>query len=271
MKFCILIPCYNHAATVAEVVRAAQAHAPVLVVDDGSTRPLPPLPGVTLLRLARNSGKGAALRAGLQRAAELGCTHAITMDADGQHYAADVPKFLAAATAQPDAFIVGVRDLVAAGCPKHRQRSNAVSTFWFRVETGVRLGDTQCGFRGYPLALAQRLKTRSGRYAFELEFMVRAAWVGTPVVAVPVKCTYLDGIRNSHFRPVKDLAHITLMNIGLVLQSWFVPLTLRTAWSFGERKPLRKTVGEFFVEHAHAPAELAGAVGLGLFFGIVPV
>ena len=75
------------------------------------------------------------------------------MDADGQHFAEDLPKFLAAANAQPEALIVGVRDFFAAGCPTHRRRSNAVSTFWFRVETGVRLPDTQCGFRCYPLAL----------------------------------------------------------------------------------------------------------------------
>jgi len=218
-----------------------------------------------------NFGKGAALRAGFEHAIERGFTHAITMDADGQHFAEDLPKFIEAATSQPDAFIVGVRDLAAAGCPKHRQRSNAVSTFWFRIETGICLRDTQCGFRCYPLVLAKDLKTKSGRYAFELEFMVRAAWIGTPVIAVPVKCTYADGIRNSHFRPVKDLSHITFMNIGLVLQSWFVPRTLRIAWSFGKKVPLRKTLYEFFTEHAHDPWRMSLAVGLGLFFGIVPL
>jgi glycosyltransferase involved in cell wall biosynthesis len=190
MKFCVLIPCFNHPATVAAVARAASAHCPVIVVDDGSTMPLPELPGCTRIRLNVNGGKGGALRVGLQKAVELGYTHAITMDADGQHFAEDLPKFLVAATAQPEAFIVGVRDFFAAGCPTHRRRSNAVSTFWFRVESGVKLGDTQCGFRCYPLALVQQLKTRAGRYAFELEFMVRASWVGTPIVAVPVKCTY---------------------------------------------------------------------------------
>ena len=143
----------------------ARAHCPVLVVDDGSTAPLPELPGCTVIRRERNSGKAAALRAGFQRATELGFTHAITMDADGQHFAEDLPQFLAVAQTQPDALAVGVRDFYAAGCPTHRRRSNAVSTFWFRAETGVRLGDTQCGFRGYPLALTQRLQTRAGRYA----------------------------------------------------------------------------------------------------------
>jgi uncharacterized protein (DUF2062 family) len=272
MKPCVIIPCFNHPTTVAAVARSAQKFCPVIVVDDGSAQPLPELPGCTIIRLEKNSGKGAALRAGFQRALENAFTHAITMDADGQHFAEDLPKFLAAANTQPEALIVGVRDFFAAGCPTHRRRSNAVSTFWFRVETGVRLGDTQCGFRCYPLALTQGLKAQSSRYAFELEFMVRASWVGAPVVAVPVKCTYApDQIRLSHFRPVRDLAHITIMNIGLVLQSWFVPRTLRVVWSFGKKKSLRQTLHEFFTEHAHDPLRMSLAVGLGLFFGIVPI
>ena len=107
MNHCIVIPCFNHVATVATVASAARAYGPVLVVDDGSTVPLPELPGCTVVRLPRNGGKGAALRAGFQRAAELGYSHAITMDADGQHFAEDLPKFLAAAEAQPDALVAG--------------------------------------------------------------------------------------------------------------------------------------------------------------------
>ncbi|HXD51338.1 MAG TPA: DUF2062 domain-containing protein, partial [Burkholderiales bacterium] len=256
----------------ATVARAAQAHCPVIVVDDGSTVPLPELPGCTLLRLERNGGKAAALRAGFQHAIELGFTHTITMDADGQHFDEDLPKFLALAPAQPETLAVGVRDFFAAGCPTHRRRSNAISSFWYRVETGVRLDDTQCGFRCYPLSLVRRLKVRSSRYAYELEFMVRAAWVGTPIVAVPVKCTYAPGkSQPSNFRPVKDLSHITIMNIGLVLQSWCVPRSLRVAWSSGEHTGFRHAVREFFSEHAQDPLKLSLSVGLGLFFGIAPI
>lgn len=272
MKPCVIIPCYNHADTVARVAQAARAYCPVIVVDDGSTAELPDLPGCTVRRLDSNRGKGAALRAGFSHATELGYTHAITMDADGQHFAEDLPQFLSLIRDQPEALGVGVRDLAAAGCPKHRQRSNAVSTFWFRVETGVHLGDTQCGFRSYPLALTQQLKTRSGRYAFELEIMVRSAWVGTPLVAVPVKCTYAPReVGQSHFRPVRDLLHITAMNIGLVLQSWTVPDPVRAAWSRGQKQPLWRLVREFFADHAHDPLRMSLAVGLGLFFGIAPL
>jgi uncharacterized protein (DUF2062 family) len=271
MKFCVLIPCFNHSATIAAVAGAAQKFCPVIVVDDGSTQALPDLPGCEIVRLKNNSGKGAALRAGFQRAAELGHTHVITMDADGQHFAEDLLKFLDAANAQPENLIVGVRDLASAGCPGHRQRSNAVSSFWFRVETGVSLRDTQCGFRCYPLALVKNLAVRSGRYAFELEFMVRASWTGAAITAVPVKCVYLDGIRNSHFRPVVDLWRITSMNILLVMQSWFVPRGLRVEWSLGVPTTRQHALREIFSENAHEPGRLACAVGLGLFFGIVPI
>jgi uncharacterized protein (DUF2062 family) len=272
VKHCVIIPCFNHAATVAHVARSAVAHGPVIVVDDGSTTPLPDLSDCTLIRLPQNRGKAAALRAGFQKAAELGFTHAITMDADGQHFAEDLPRFSTAASEQPEALIVGVRDFYSAGAPAGRRRSNAVSTFWFRVETGVRLGDTQCGFRCYPIVLIQRLKVQSQRYAYELEFLVRASWVGTPIVPLPVKCIYQpEHLRQSHFRPVLDLAHITIMNIGLVLQSWVVPRTLRVAWSLGQKKSLRTSLGEFFAENAHDPLRISLAVGLGLFFGIAPI
>ncbi len=271
MKPCILIPCYNHPGTVAEVAKAARAHGPVIIVDDGSTEPVPQLPDCQVIRLPENRGKGAALRAGFAAAAEAGFTHAITVDADGQHDPEYLPDFLAAAEKQPDAFILGVRDFYASGTPAGRRRSNAVSTFWFRVESGVRLGDTQCGFRCYPLDLVKKLRIRSSRYAYELEFMVRTAWLGVPIVPVNMVCTYRpEHILQSHFRPVLDLAHITIMNIGLVLQSWIVPRPVRIAWSKGERWGWLRTVKAFFSEHAHQPGRLACAVGLGLFCGIAP-
>jgi uncharacterized protein (DUF2062 family) len=272
VKACVIIPCYDHAGTVAQVAKAARAHCPVIVVDDGSSVPLPSMPDCTIVRLDKNLGKGGALRAGFAAASAAGYTHAITVDSDGQHRPEDLPKFLAAAQSAPDALVVGVRDFYASGSPPGRRRSNAVSTFWFRVETGVPLGDTQCGFRSYPLALTQRLAVKSQRYAYELEFMVRASWTGVPLLPVPILCNYQpEQLRQSHFRPVLDLTRITVMNIGLVLQSWFVPHSLRRAWSLGERNSLRRIVRDFFAEHAHDPARMASAVGLGLFCGIAPI
>jgi hypothetical protein len=272
MTHCIIIPCFNHGPTVAAVAGAARAHGPVLVVDDGSTGALPALPGCEVLRLRENRGKGAALRAGFEQAAAAGFTHAITMDADGQHFASDLPGFLALVAARPESVAVGVRNFKAAGCPGHRQCSNAISTFWFRVVAGIRLEDTQCGFRAYPLALARQVRARSDRYAFELEFLVRAAWVGAPIVPVPVQCTYTPGrVGTSHFRPVVDFARIARMLSPLVIQAWLVPRTLRAKWSLGASPHWRSALGEFFAEHTEDRGRLALAVGLGLFLGIAPI
>ncbi|HEY3915518.1 MAG TPA: glycosyltransferase family 2 protein [Verrucomicrobiae bacterium] len=220
LNFCAVIPCFNHPNSVATVASRAREYCPVLIVDDGSTFLLPEVPGCSILRQEENRGKGAALRAGFQYAVEQGFTHVMTLDADGQHFAEDLPKFLAAAREQSEALVVGVRDFRVSGCPAARRWSNGVSNFWFRIETGLALGDSQCGFRCYPLELVRRLKTGSGRFAFELEFMVRAAWGGTPIVTVPVKCIYeSEQVSRSHFRPVRDFAHIAFMSLGLALQS----------------------------------------------------
>ncbi|HVM59508.1 MAG TPA: DUF2062 domain-containing protein [Verrucomicrobiae bacterium] len=272
MNACIVIPSFNHSATVAAVVEGAQAHGEVIVVDDGSTEPLPPLPGARIVRFEHNRGKGAALRAGFAAAREAGYTHAVTLDADGQHAPDAIPEFLDAARRQPEALLVGVRDFVAAGAPKRRGRANAFSNFWFRAETGIVLGDTQCGFRCYPLDLMSRLRIRSDRYAFEYETLVRAAWCGAPVVAVPVQCSYRpEQVRRSHFRPVVDMCRMSHLNARLVMEAFLVPTTLRRAWSVGERWSPGRVTREFFSEHAHEPARMAGAVGLGLFCGIAPI
>ena len=268
----IVIPCFNHAATVAGVVRCAQDWGPVVLVDDGSTDGPPALPGVHRIRFEKNRGKGAALQAGFRHARGAGYTHAITLDADGQHRAEDIPRFLDAAARQPEAVLVGVRDFVAAGAPARRRRANAFSSFWFRMETGLRLTDTQCGFRCYPLALVEGLKIRSERYAFELEALVRAAWSGAPLVPVPVRCSYTpEQVRRSHYRPYLDTWRITRLNSRLALQACLVPSSLRAAWSAGRSVGWRAAAREFFSEHAQEPGRMARAVGVGLFCGIAPI
>lgn len=272
MKICFVIPCYNHSNTVATVVRGAQSHGHVILVDDGSTESLPELPDAQIIRFERNRGKGAALRVGLEAARVAGFTHAITMDADGQHVVEDIPQFLELARKQPEALLVGVRDFIAAGAPKGRRYTNAFSNFWFKFDTGLSLGDTQCGFRCYPLNLIHRLKIKSEHYAYELEVLVRAAWSGVMLVSVPVQCSYApDLVRRSHFRPIVDMWRISLLNSKLATQTFLVPRTVLAAWSVGERWNILKVSREFFSEHAHEPGRMASAVGLGLFCGIAPI
>jgi uncharacterized protein (DUF2062 family) len=281
-NICIVIPVFNHALTVGRVVREAKNYFPVIVINDGCTdgtdKILAVENGITVVTLTRNQGKGKALRAGFAEAEKLGFTHAITIDADGQHATSELPLFAAASCRQPDAFVIGVRDLVKENAPRERRITNNISTFWFKVETGVALADTQCGFRSYPLARINPLRLKSQRYAYELEIMVKAAWAGIPFVAQPVSADYAATTsRLSHFDPWRDMVQISALHSRLSIQSFCVPLLLRKIAATGELRHLPrgarvKTILRLlFSEHTDTPAKLACAVGLGFFCGIAPI
>ena len=140
-NICIVIPVFNHGLTVGCVVRESMDYFPVVVVNDGSTddtgKILTAESGITVITLAQNQGKGAALRAGFVEAEKRGFTHAITIDADGQHATRELPLLAAATRKQPEAFVIGVRDLVKENAPRGRCITNNISTFWFKVETDV--------------------------------------------------------------------------------------------------------------------------------------
>lgn len=231
-RLCVLIPVFNHGRTVGAVARAARAVLPVIVVDDGSTdetsAALAAEEGLVLVTLSRNRGKGAALRAGFGKAAELGFTHAITLDADGQHAAGALGDFALASRRRPEGVIVGVRDLEAAGAPASRRASNALSALWFRFETGLRLPDTQCGYRCYPLAATRALRVAAEGYAYELEVLVKAAWAGIPLEPLPVAVDYAAPTsRLSHFDPWRDLARVSWTHARLALAALCLPASLR--------------------------------------------
>jgi len=232
MRICVVIPSYNHGGTLRRVLCGAAECFPVIVVDDGSTDGTGGLLAgadcAAVVRHPVNRGKGAALLSGFKRATSLGYTHAVTIDADGQHSATDIPALVEAATDEPEAFIIGVRNIAAAGAPAKRQTANTISNFWFRVETGIALGDTQCGFRCYPLAATLSLITRSSGYGYELEVLVRAVWAGYRIAAVPVQVDYdAPSSRRSHFRPVVDFTKISRLHARLTCQSMCLPPAVR--------------------------------------------
>jgi uncharacterized protein (DUF2062 family) len=281
-RICVVIPVYNHGLTVQRVVRGAKARLPVIVVNDGSTddtaKVLAAEAAITVVALPRNQGKAAALRAGFEQAGQMGFTHVITIDADGQHSTDALPDFVAACQHQPEAFIIGVRDLKSARAPFPRRFSNELSTFWFKFETGVRLSDTQCGYRCYPLAGTRALAVRSERYAFELEIMVKAAWAGIPLVPLPVQADYAAPTsRLSHFDPARDFLRISHLHSRLAMQAFCVPAPLRALSARGDlralprRQRLTTVLRHFLAEHTETPARLASAVGLGFFCGIAPI
>ncbi len=222
---CLVIPVFNHALTLGRVVREAKAHFPLIVINDGSSDGAADIldaeADIHVVTFSRNEGKGAALRAGFDRAESLGFTHAITLDADGQHATAEIPRFAAACRARPEAFVVGARDLAKESAPRRRRISNWLSSFWVKLETGLPLIDTQCGYRGYPLAAVRRLGARGQRYAYELDVLVRAAWGGLPLLSLPVSADYAAPTsRLSHFHPWRDFAQISLLHLRFSAQAW---------------------------------------------------
>lgn len=226
-RYCVIIPTYNNGGTVADVAgRALKVCPDVFVVDDGSTDGTQ-VEGVTLLRHDRNRGKGCALRTGFKAASAAGFTHAITLDADGQHFPEDIPALVEASDLNPDDFIIGLRNLTSDNMPRQNTAANRFSNFWFRLQTAQKLEDTQSGFRIYPLSGLHGLGLLTSRYEAELELMVFAAWHGVRMRGVPVRVWYApEGERVSHFRPFRDFFRISVLNTVLCFGALFVGLPL---------------------------------------------
>ena len=281
MKACVVIPAYENARTLGEVVAGAKEHGvEVFVVDDGSTDEtaavLAELDGITVCRHEKNRGKGVALRTGFRRALAAGCTHAVTVDADGQHPSAEIPRLLEAAKDEPRALVLGNRDLDAAGAGLGSRIGRRNSNFWTWVETGHRLPDTQSGLRCYPLAEIDRLYLKTKRYEFEIEVLVKAAWIELPIVSVPCTVLYPED-RVSHLRPIIDFCRIGLLNTHLVFLRFCLPapflhiLALRRFHEMPRRKRLREAVAEIFVREPGSTERVALSAGLGFFIGLAPI
>ena len=219
---CVVIPCYNHGATMAGVLARLQPfELPCIIVDDGSEpetkQCLAQLTGVTLIELKTNQGKGAAVITGLKAALKAGFTHAIQLDADGQHCIEDVPRFLDEARAHPESLISGT-PIYDDSVPKSRLYGRYVTHVWVWIETlSLSLKDSMCGFRVYPLAatLAVIEKYRPGkRMDFDTEIMVRLYWAGTDSRFLGTRVIYPpDGL--SHFDALRDNLRISWMHTRL--------------------------------------------------------
>ncbi len=221
MTFCAVIPTYNNARTVADIVRRTLAVCPqVIVVNDGSTDDtlavLEPLKDkIQLITYSRNCGKGHALRLGLESARKAGFDYAVTIDSDGQHSPEEIPALVAAAMGD-NTLVVGSRNIQADGMPAGNTFANRFSNFWFRLQTGISLPDTQTGFRIYPLHHLPCLALLTARYESELELLVFSAWRGVRLVPVGISVSYPDD-RITHFRPFWDFFRISLLNSVLCI------------------------------------------------------
>jgi glycosyltransferase involved in cell wall biosynthesis len=227
MRPCVLIPHYNHAGQIGPVLQALRAlELPLLIVDDGSDAAqwaalqalVADQPRCELIRQLPNRGKGAAVLHGLECAAERGYSHAVQIDADGQHRCADIPRLLEVARHQPAALVCGAPEYDAS-VPAVRLHGRKISRFWASVETWSRdIEDALCGFRVYPVpairAIAKESQLGLGM-EFDTEILVRAHWAGIALVFVPTAVTYpATGL--SHFRLWRDNVRISAMHTRLL-------------------------------------------------------
>jgi glycosyltransferase involved in cell wall biosynthesis len=229
----ILIPSYNTGPILRETVAGALGGhaAPVWVVIDGSSDGSadlienlagPANPQLRILKLAVNSGKGAALLHGLRLALEEGFTHILTMDADGQHPAAHLPTFLEISAANPAAMVLG-RPVFDASAPALRVAGRKISNFWANLETlGWGIDDSLFGMRLYPARqLLEALESTrfARRFDFDPEIAVRLAWAGVPAInlATPVRYPRKEEGGVSQFRYLRDNTLLTWMHFRLLL------------------------------------------------------
>ncbi len=231
-KCCVIIPTYNNDFTLTAIINDVLAYtSDIIVVDDGSTDStseiLKSFPHIHTVSYSPNVGKGYALRKAFKYALDHNYLYAITIDSDGQHFAKDIPAFLQKLHQEPNAIIIGARNMNQASIPGKSSFGHKFSNFWFWFETGFEVPDTQSGFRLYPLFLFRNSTFYTVKYEFEVEIIVRASWSGIKIDSVPVEVYYAPKeTRVSHFRPFQDFSRVSLLNAVLVTLTiiYYAPL-----------------------------------------------
>ena len=273
-KICVLIPTYNNEKTLKRVIDGVLDYTEnIIVVNDGSTdstlKILQGYPQITVINLPENKGKGNGLKIGFRKAKELGYHYAITIDSDGQHYPDDIPVFAEALLQESqDVLLIGNRNMSQDGIPKKSSFGNRFSNFWFWFETGIKLEDTQSGYRLYPLHKIPK-KYFTPKFEFEIEIIVRTAWRHVPVKNVPIKVLYDPAERVSHFRPFKDFTRISILNTILVTFTLLYIIPRNFVNNF-KKKSFKKFIKEDVLESDGTNRTKAFSIALGVFIGFSP-
>ena len=231
--YAVVIPAYNEETTIRAVAQESlQLVQPVIVVDDGSTdrteAALKDLP-VTILKNTTNCGKAASLWKGFQYAKQCGMTAVVTLDGDGQHSPADIPRLIERAESIPHRITIGARRRPWTRHTWHRILANRIADFWVSWASGHPIADSQSGFRIYPMSLITKLNvptTRERSFVFESEILVEGAKLGYWSIPVAIESDPRPAPRPSYFRPVVDIARITLMIAGKLLAKGLAPRNL---------------------------------------------
>ena len=295
--YAVIIPVYNHGKTLGNIVDEVLTRLPetmVFVINDGSTDSTEEVlcelekryashadSPLHIVRHRRNRGKGAALWTGFAAAWQAGCTHAITIDSDGQHLPTDIFRLMQISHLFPDDLIIGDRQMDFANVPARSKRGRDMSRFWMMLQTGQDVPDTQCGLRIYPLKHTLTLKHLFHRFDFETETLVRHAWAGLHIRSAPITCIYFSAAdRITHFRPVRDTIRGVRLNV------------LLTTWRIINPFPCRKCTIAYDLQKVHwrdifnwhfwrrqlglahcdalADSMLATAMGVGVLIAVLP-
>jgi glycosyltransferase involved in cell wall biosynthesis len=274
---CVIIPTYNNEASLAALISDVSAYSShIIVVNDGSTdntkSVISLFPSVQLISYDVNAGKGWALRKAFEYASGKDYKYAITIDSDGQHFAKDLPSFIQKLQEERNAIIIGARNMNQASVPGGSSFGNRFSNFWFKVETGINLPDTQSGYRLYPLEPLKEMKFFTRKYEFEIEVLVRAAWKGIKVISVPVTVYYPPKEeRISHFRPYKDFFRISVLNTILVLITFLYIKPRNFLRNVFIKKNFKQILNDQLYNPDHSAQLKSASIAFGVFMGIVPI
>ncbi len=277
-KCCVIIPTYNNSDTLPDLIEEVSRYThQVIVVNDGSTDKTQTLlengvnKKVDVVDYPRNRGKGYAIKKGFLRAMDLGYEYAITIDSDGQHLPADLPHFINRLSQNGSSIVVGERRMPGKNVPARNTFANKFSNFWFRLYTGKRIPDTQCGYRLYPLKHLQDITFYSTKYEFEVEILVRSCWNGIEIDSVPVDVYYPPQERRvTHFRPIRDFLRISVLNTILFFVAFFYIKPFKFVRDF-KRKGFKRSMQELFLTPSDSNLKLSMSVTLGIFCGILPI
>jgi glycosyltransferase involved in cell wall biosynthesis len=280
MRYCVIIPTYNNDTTLERVINGVSRFTgDIIVVNDGSTdstsriidRLADDFYTLKVVSYPGNMGKGYAIRKGFELAVKEGYNYAITIDSDGQHDPADIPVFVAGIENEPDKLIIGDRNLAGRNISGGSRFANIFSNFWFRFLTGIKLKDTQTGFRLYPLDKLKSMRFITRKYEFETEVLVRVAWKGIEIHSVPVSVYYPPKEeRISHYRFFRDFFRISILNTVLVI----IALLYVKPFSFVKylkKENIREFVNKHILLTRESNLKISLAIALGVFMGIVPI
>lgn len=277
----VVVPLYNHSGTITSVLEGIFPHGMLtLVVDDGSTD----LNEETLIKIKtseviyikheKNMGKGAAIMTAVKelKTSFPKITHIVTMDADGQHSGSELPLFIEKIKEHPNNLIIGLRNFNTPNVGKSSKFGRSFSNFWFRLQTSRSLGDTQSGYRAYPLKIFDFIKCSETRFSFEIEVIVKASWAGFTCEDISIPVHYPPkGERISHFDFIKDNIRLSILNTRLTVSSMLPHRKVRED-HYGNITlihPLKSI--RLLLADKNTPAKLAFSAALGMFLGTFPL